>query len=637
MKKSILLILFLVCVTPIFAQDFEYSILTIPKDLTANANAVLRKNDISIVVNDIDDMEITVSRIITILNKMGDKNVDAVVGYDNNSKISKIEATVYNAFGSKINKYKKSDFFDVSAVDGGTLYSDSRVLYLDYTPTTYPYTVHFEYQYKTSSTGFLPNFIPVESYYLSVQEYNYTAQTLKGDLRVKEKNFENYTIDKSIATQKVHFKLKNFNAIEREALSEDLHQFTPVALVALNNFKTDGVTGFYTNWDEFGKWMYNSLIKDRAQIDDKTKSEILDLVKHTNNPVEKAKIVYNYVQNKTRYISVQVGIGGIQPIAANEVDKLGYGDCKGLTNYTKALLDVVGVTSYYTHVEADYDDQISFETDFASLEQGNHVILNVPINGEDIWLECTSQTSPFGFIGGFTDDRKVLVITPEGGIIKHTKSYKNQENSQIVKATIQLLENGGLTAQIDKSSKDIQYSYASRIDDLTQDEIIKTYKSDVWDYINNLEILKYEKKNDKDGVLFKEHFTVEVNDFASISNNDYIIRVNVFNRNSYVPVRYRNRQLPFKINRGFVDKDEFIFSIPSTYSLGALPENQILETKFGTYTLEFNKIDDAKFTYKKTLFIKAGTYPKEDYNEYREFRRSISKLENLRIALTKKP
>jgi hypothetical protein len=54
-------------------------------------------------------------------------------------------------------------------------------------------------------------------------------------------------------------------------------------------------------------------------------------------PIMKAKLIYDYVQQKSRYVSIQVGIGGWKPMDASDVDRLGYGDCKGLTNYTKAL------------------------------------------------------------------------------------------------------------------------------------------------------------------------------------------------------------------------------------------------------------------------------------------------------------
>lgn len=161
--------------------------------------------------------------------------------------------------------------------------------------------------------------------------------------------------------------------------------------------------------------MHRKLIQDRDVLDVSTIEKIKSLVAGVTNPIEKAKIVYKFVQDKTRYISVQIGIGGWEPIAANQVDKVGYGDCKGLTNYTKALLDAVGITSYFTLVYAQQKRNIV--KDFSSM-QGNHAILNIPNNGNDIWLECTSQTISFGFLGDFTDDRDVLVVTPEGGIIK---------------------------------------------------------------------------------------------------------------------------------------------------------------------------------------------------------------------------
>ena len=46
---------------------------------------------------------------------------------------------------------------------------------------------------------------------------------------------------------------------------------------------------------------------------------------------EKIRVLYRYLQQNHRYISVQVGIGGMQPISASAVYTNGYGDCKGLS------------------------------------------------------------------------------------------------------------------------------------------------------------------------------------------------------------------------------------------------------------------------------------------------------------------
>ena len=81
--------------------------------------------------------------------------------------------------------------------------------------------------------------------------------------------------------------------------------------------------GEYTNWKEFGAWMNATLLKNRDILKQATKDKVLALVEGVTAPLEKAKIVYEYMQNKTRYISVQVGIGGWEPIAANEVDEVG--------------------------------------------------------------------------------------------------------------------------------------------------------------------------------------------------------------------------------------------------------------------------------------------------------------------------
>src|SRR3546814_3268646 len=118
----------------------------------------------------------------------------------------------------------------------------------------------------------------------------------------------------------------------------------------------------------------------------------------------------------------------------------------GLANYTQALLEVVGIPSVYTEVNAG-DHQRSYLPDFASFGQGNHIILCVPLDGDTTWLECTSKETPFGYLGTFTADRNVLMITPEGGKITRTPSLKHSAKRR--NAVFTLEENGSANIQLE--------------------------------------------------------------------------------------------------------------------------------------------------------------------------------------------
>ena len=632
-KEKALFVLKLLLLTTFttFSQNNKLSSLSIPAHLKENANAVFRNNSIEVTIEAADRMLVKNRQVVTVLNKKGNVDARIVEGYDDDTKITKLSAKIYDAFGNEIKKYSKGKFVDVSAVSGGTLYSDSRVKYIDYTPISYPYTLVFESEYRTSSTGFIPRWIPNNGYYVGVEKSSYILNNpLNIPLRIKEKSFEGYPVKNMSSGANLHYVIKNQIALKPENSSMSYLEYMPHLMVASNEFALKKVTGRASNWKEFGMWMHRKLIQDRDVLDISTIEKIKSLVVGVSDPEEKAKIVYKFMQDKTRYISVQIGIGGWEPIAANQVDKVGYGDCKGLTNYTKALLDAVGITSYFTLVYAQQKRNIV--KDFSSM-QGNHAILNIPNNGNDIWLECTSQTMPFGFLGDFTDDRDVLVVTPEGGIIKRTPAYLNEDNLQTINGSIQLYKNGSIEASLERVSSGIQYDQKSSFDSMSDEDLKKHYMSNVWDYNNNLEITSVALENDKDSVVLLEKMKTTIDDYAAISDNEYLFRVNVFNRESYVPKRYRNRTLPLKISRGYQDIDHYTYTIPKGYTFVGLPEEKNITTKFGSYKVSFTKIDATTFTYKKSLLIKAGDYPKEDYKDYRKFRKAIAKYDNLRISL----
>ena len=615
------------------AQDEDLLLVsTIPAELIKNSNAVVRLNSKIYTIKDRRKMSISHNRIVTVLNEEGNYFIDAFLGYDKHVRIRKVEAIIYDEFGEVLKKIKKGDFVDQSAVDGGTLYSDSRVLYMSYMPITYPFTVHFKYELETPNTAFIPSWRPISGYYVSTEKDVFSINDMANlGVRFKTKRFEEYAIEtRNKNASSVTFTASNIKALKPEDLSPSLAKVTPQGMVATDIFHYNGVDGEAKNWLEFGDWMYHSLLKGRNEVSDSTKKEVLQLVEGIEDPIEKAKQIYKYVQNNTRYISVQVGIGGIQPIPALEVDRLKYGDCKGLVNYTQSLLDVVGVDSYYSIVQAG-PEIVDFESDFATLEQGNHIILGIQNNKDLVWVDCTSQINPFGFIGDFTDNRNVLLVKDGESEIVKTTFYPDSLNTQISKANIKLYEDGSFSSNIEIKTNGIQYDSRFGIESLSNKDAIKYYKR-YWKTVNNLEVETYKFNNDKSRVEFTEDLKLNANNYASINGQRFIFSPNVFNRSSFVPSRYRNRNLPLEIQRGYIDFDENKIHLPDGYSIEALPENVFIENEFGTYTLKYS-VDENSISYSRKLFIKTGKYDKSKYGLYRDFRKKISKLDNAIIVL----
>tara|TARA_R110002049_G_scaffold290569_4_gene473995 strand:+ start:5705 stop:7612 length:1908 start_codon:yes stop_codon:yes gene_type:complete len=616
------------------SQENLYTSFSIPDNLRQNANAVIRLSSIDIELKSSDDMLVTEKRVITVLNKEGDKNIDAYVGYDNTTKIKDLEVLVFDNFGKEIKKVKKNDFKDVSAVSGGTLYSDSRVKYLDYTPISYPYTIEYTSVVNTSNTAFIQSFMPLDNYYLSVGKSIYTISYPEHIIiRKKEKHLQDLNIEKEESPGKLSYKAKNIEAIKPESYSPLFRNIVPRVLVALNEFSLEGVASKVENWSDFGKWMYHDLIKDTHDLPESTISMIQNLVKDEASDIDKAKKTYQYVQDKTRYISVQVGIGGWKPFNASEVDKLGYGDCKALTNYTMSLLNAAGVKSNYCVVYGG-DDIMSLEEDFASM-QGNHVFLNVPNGKENIWLECTSQKVPFGFIADFTDDRDVLVVTPDGGKIIHTKKYNPDESLQTIKGFYSIDNNGDIDVKTTISSKGLQYSDKLRLDSETERDLDSHYK-ERWDYINSISVKEMHINNDKNNIEIIEDISFSAKGFTKIIGNRMLFTANTLNRITNIPDRYRNRNAPLKIERGFKDVDEVEIKLPASYKVEALPKDKSIETKFGVYKTRIEVKDENTLIYKREFTINDGEFPKEDYSKFRDFYKEVSKQDNSKVALIKK-
>ncbi|MFB9053449.1 DUF3857 domain-containing protein [Formosa undariae] len=339
--KSLLGVFILCLTTNVFAQT-NFSSNNLEKaTLAKNANVLVKTNDVEIHILSYNKMVIKTHRTVTIYNESGDSKAYTHEAYDGSTKIKTLEATIYNAFGEKVKRYKEKDFQDAARADGISIYNDDRIKYIEHQSVSYPYTVDYISEVEHSMTAFLPSWSPLETFYTSVLQTSYQIiNDTDVPLALKEEHFEGYNI---IKKSDYHFVAKDLKAITPEAYSPDFYMFAPRLKVAMQTFDMKGVQGINTNWQDFGAWVYESLLSDTQELPESVIATIKSLTTEASTNEEKARIVYDYLQKKARYISVQVGIGGWKPMLAKDVDRLSYGDCKALSNYTHALLNVVGV------------------------------------------------------------------------------------------------------------------------------------------------------------------------------------------------------------------------------------------------------------------------------------------------------
>lgn len=626
-------LLFLILI-PLFSKAQILNV-KIPDSITKKADAVVIENIKKVQILQVDKMIETSHREVLILNKQGLNYIDAEIYYNKSINIQNLEIKILNSFGKEIKKIKKKDMKDFSASGNSTFMSDNRILVLDYTPTSYPFTVVLDYEEVNKNTAFIPSWMPIQGYNVGILKDEFILENSSGiNLNKKEFNFTNYPqIKFEEEGNKLSYSLSNYPALEREELAPSYWSFIPFVKFGLEHFYIEGVEGEAENWNEFGKWVNEKLLSDVGTLPEETKSKILNLVKGINDPIERAKVVYRFVQNKTRYISVQLGIGGWKPMSAENVSRLGYGDCKALTNYTKALLEVVDVPSYYTIIYAGHTKQDIVE-DLVAM-QGTHAILTIPHGDEYLFLECTSQTDPFNYQGQFTDDRKALIINKDGAKIIQTNSFKDEDNKQITIAEVVINETGGVNVEGKIKSYGAQFEKYHSLEDVS-DEKKDNYYKDRFDYINNISFEVLKLNIDKDKIIIEETISFKAENYGEIYSNEIIFCPNLLNKEKYVSKRYKNRKLPFSFERGYNDLDEVIIKIPQDYQISGLPENIIESSVFGSYEASFELMNDNEIKYRRNYLFNRGTYFNTDYENYRKFQEKISKADNVKILITKK-
>ncbi|MBA7545556.1 hypothetical protein ES705_37925 [subsurface metagenome] len=415
------------------------------------------------------------------------------------------------------------------------------------------------------------------------------------------------------------WEIENYPAEEYEPYAPPVYERSPHLLVSPTEFTFEAYGGSMNSWEEYGKFIYN-LNYGRDNLPVETKELVRNLTSDLESDIEKAIVLYEYLQENTRYVSIQIGIGGIQPFSAEVVDENGYGDCKALTNYMKSLLKEAGIESYYSLIRAR-PRQYRMDTSFVS-SPFNHAILYLPLEKDTLWLECTSQTLPFGFLGDFTDDRFSLVITEEGGKLVKTRKYGIHDNIRRTKASVEIYPDGDGQAQVSTIYRGLEYDKIIGLlnaDYERQKDYLYHKHIDIPDF--KIRSFKYEEDRSVNPSA-SEYFDLELINYASKSGSRLFIPLNLMNCQEDIPRKDSRRINPIRIDREYIHYDTIEYIIPEGYIIEHMPTGDTIDYDFGYLAYSVSQADD-KVLYLRRFEQYRNEYPKEKYDDYIEFCRKI--------------
>ena len=634
-----LAVVLLTTAAPTTAQDLPpgfdetFALASLNPLLMIEADAVVRLDVQRFEIDGPGRATLTARRVVTVLNADGREAGERFIHYDNRLlHLKKFSGLIRDAQGKVIRKLKNSDEEDYSYISGYSLYDDNRVRVARLYHNTYPYTVEFEYEVRYDGLINWPAWYPQQSRMPVVfgqfdivapaaMEIRYTVQGAALEPIVSQRG----------RRKTFRWQVEALPALELEPYGPAWSEQVVAVHTAPAVFEIEGAQGDLSSWQGFGQW-YHDLSKGRDVLPPEARAEVHRLIEGLTDDREKARRLYAYLQEKTRYVSIQLGLGGWQPFDAAYVHERGYGDCKALTNYMQALLKEAGIPSFPALIRSG-SQAAEVLADFPS-NQFNHVVLSVPLEADTLWLEATSQTIPFGHLGTFTEDRYALLVKPDGGELVRTPRSRAADNQQIRHATIRLTAAGDATVEIDTRYTGNQQDHIRGALATRSGRERNEWLHEAID-LPNFEVVRADFSSVENRALSVTlPMMLKAMRYASRTGKRLFIPLNLLERWTAIPPPVEARTQPIEFfPYPFVDADTTRFELPAGFAIEHVPKPVEIETAFGRYEAKVVKEPDGMLTYCRRVAVTQATCPAEDYEAFRNFMHRIAQADREQVVL----
>ncbi len=581
--------------------------------------------------------------VVKILRPQGRGYGYPAVWYDKDSKVVSMHVWSIDAAGHEYS-LKDNEIADVGAPgEGGELYSDARakvaeppgrdpggIVAYEYEKRERPYLAEANWRFQDE----LPRMN--QSFTLVLPEgYTYTT-TWAHHAKVDGADLENH-----------HYRWE----MDNEAAIDLDH----VPMSPGEGSLSGRMTAHYAGpglgqpqdgtWQGIGEW-YAGLERDRLAATPDIAAKAAELTAGKTDFYDKAEAIGDFVQQKIRYFVIEMGVGGYQPHAAEDIFRGRYGDCKDKAALLSAMLSSVGIHSVLLMVDTERG---VIDPDDPSIV-GNHMIgaIEIPKGYESpkmhsvvtaksgkryLIFDPTSERTPFGQLednlqgsygvlmeGDASQIIELPVMDPKLNTIRRKASFQLSADGSL-KGSIKDLRYGDLAEQrryvFSSEDEKKQQEYMNRI--LGQDFVAAS--------LTGLKVENVDSLN-KD---LTTTFDLQATHFASSTGPLLMVRPRVLG--SYgLDVDHKARHVAIDLEETMQGTDEYDIELPEGYVVDELPDPVKADFGFASY-VSSSEVHGRTLHYSRTYTVKQVMVPAAKYAEVQRLAAVIAADEDSRAIL----
>jgi len=400
-----------------------------------------------------------------------------------------------------------------------------------------------------------------------------------------------------------------------------------------------------------GVW-YTKLTKGHRDANQNIRQKVAELTGQEPTTLGKIRRLAEFVQDSVRYVAIELGVGGYEPHNAGDIFAHQYGDCKDKATLLSAMLQVIGIDSYYVVVNhergivtADSPAYLAFDhvilaislppgaDDPRILALTNHAAL-----GRLFLFDPTDPLLPFGRLEGALQGGYGLLVTNSGGELIRLPQLPPEANSIERVGKMTLDADGTLRGEIHESwegdsAEDERERLRELVSDKGQEKVLKDrLEAD----FSSFDVVKAALGNVRDTsqpLLWQ--YSIEAQRYAKSADDLLIVRPRVVSTDASLFLETTEpRENPVEFHAALHRRDSFDISMPAGYRPEELPSPVNLDIGYASYRSQTDLLGQT-LRYSRSFEIKQLQVPLEQTEELRKLFRAIRADENRSIVLVR--